>query len=206
MEVKGKVVDSSGHESWDIAGRWSDQLIARKRGAAGATGEFVPDSTVPSKVEESDETEYVRLWKNSVKPPGSPFNLTPFAIRLNDTNDELKAWLPPTDCRLRPDQHAFESGEFEKANALKAELEEHQRATRKARERGEKEAFEPRWFKRKVDKDTGEGFWEAVVEPGEVEGEGNVEYWAERKRVGLAKREGKEAVWKGVDPICALIL
>ena len=139
----------------------------------------------------------MRLWQNSDKPVGSPFNLTPFAISLNDTNEEIKAWLPPTDCRLRPDQHAFESGSYDEATKLKAMLEDHQRSTRKAREKGEKGEHRPRWFNRRTDQDTGEPFWEPTT--GE---EGTVEYWEERRRVGVAKKAGEDAEWKGVEAIC----
>lgn len=76
-----------------------------------------------------------------------PFNLTPFAVTLNGKTDDLVPWLPPTDCRLRPDLHAFEAGKFEEANNLKTGLEELQRATRKRREAGELPPHQPRWFK-----------------------------------------------------------
>jgi hypothetical protein len=100
------VVDSDGNESWELAGKWSDQLVARKKGRDESA--LAPDTAIPL-----DDSTYVRLWKNSIKPtPPLPFNLTPFAATLNDTNDELKFWLPKTDCRLRPDQHAFEHGSF----------------------------------------------------------------------------------------------
>jgi hypothetical protein len=146
-----------------------------------------------------------------------PFNLTPYAITLNDINDDLKPWLPPTDCRLRPDQHAFESGKFERANELKTDLEEHQRETRRKRERGELPPHVPRWFTRTVDKDTGEMFWfvspfsssnslltalsSTYRDPARKD-DGSLEYWEERSRVGKAKLTGeKTEEWPGVDPI-----
>ena len=126
---------------------------------------------------------------------------TPYAITLNDINPDLQPWLPPTDCRLRPDQHAFESGKFDRANELKAELEEHQRATRRARERGEVPPHTPRWFSRSTDADTGEVYWQ----PAKTEDD-KLEYWEERLRVGKAKLEGQEVEWQGVVPICASYL
>lgn len=66
-EIKGKVVDGQGKEHWDIAGKWSTQLIARRSGVG--SGELAPDASVPA------SSEYIRLWKNSEKPPGMPFNL-----------------------------------------------------------------------------------------------------------------------------------
>lgn len=122
---------------------------------------------------------------------------TPFAITLNDLNSELKPWLPPTDCRLRPDQHAFEAGAFERANELKSELEDFQRATRQKRETGELPPHKPRWFTRATDSDTGELIWQ----PSRLE-DGQLEYWTERTRVGAAKLKGEEAEWRGVDQIC----
>lgn len=88
---------------------------------------------------------------------------------------------------------------YEKANDLKTELEEHQRETRRKRERGELPQHTSRWFTRKTDKDTNETFWAPTTLD-----DGSLEYWEERKRVGVAKKEGKEASWKGVDPICEL--
>ncbi|GAA5910494.1 OSBP family protein [Sporobolomyces salmoneus] len=195
-EIKGQVVDQNGKKSWDIAGKWSSQLVARRVGAG--SGELAPDVSVPTNGAGEVPPEYIRLWKNSVKPPNMPFNLTPFAITLNDINDDLKPWLPPTDCRLRPDQHAFESGKFERANELKSDLEEHQRATRRKRETGELPPHEPRWFSRQKDKDTGELYWE----PARTEG-GQLQYWQIRSEIGSAKLKGEQKIWEGVDPIYA---
>ncbi|GJN91163.1 hypothetical protein Rhopal_004181-T1 [Rhodotorula paludigena] len=193
-EIKGDVKDASGRKSWDIAGKWSSQLVARRVGAG--SGELAPDVSVPTNSAGDVAPEYVRLWKNSVKPPNMPFNLTPFAITLNDINEDLKPWLPPTDCRLRPDQHAFEAGKFERANQLKTELEEHQRETRRKRERGDLPPHKPRWFERATDSDTGEPYWQPVRTE-----EGQLQYWEERTRVGKAKMQGERLEWNEVDPI-----
>ncbi|SCV69967.1 BQ2448_1361 [Microbotryum intermedium] len=196
-EVKGKVMDKEGKEFWDLAGKWSSQLVARRVGAG--SGDLAPDAAVPTNKDGDVPPEYIRLWKNSEKPtPPLPFNLTPWAVQLNDDNAELRKWLPPTDCRLRPDQHAFENGKFERANDLKSELEDHQRATRRKREQGQLPPHAPRWFRRAKDKDTGESFWEPIKT-----NDGMVEYWEERTRVGKAKEEGEETEWKGVEPIYA---
>lgn len=37
------------------------------------------------------------------------FNMNNLAMQLNHITDELKAKLPPTDARLRPDQRHFEA-------------------------------------------------------------------------------------------------
>ena len=55
--------------------------------------------------------------------------------------------LPPTDSRLRPDQRAVETGDIERAEALKARLEDRQRSRRKVMEEHD-EPWVPRWFVR----------------------------------------------------------
>lgn len=67
-EIKGEVKDTQGRKAWDIAGKWSSQLVARRVGAGH--GELAPDTSVPT-----NGAEYIRLWKNSEKPPKTPFGL-----------------------------------------------------------------------------------------------------------------------------------
>ncbi len=135
FEIRGSVYDAQGKLCWDIAGRWNSQLVARKVGAG--SGDLNPDQSVEAPDGQiavaQPLAEYLLLWRNSEKPP-TPFNLTPFAITLNSCPDDLRPWLAPTDCRLRPDLSAFESGKFDQANDLKQKLENHQRETRRKRE------------------------------------------------------------------------
>ena len=42
------------------------------------------------------------------------YNLTSFAMKLNEVTPGLEGKLAPTDCRLRPDQHATELGQYDK--------------------------------------------------------------------------------------------
>ncbi|KAF8603225.1 hypothetical protein BDV93DRAFT_493906 [Ceratobasidium sp. AG-I] len=190
FEIKGSIQDATGRVSWEIAGRWNGQLLARRAGSD--LGDLLPDvdvSTTPVSA-----NQYLLLWKNTEKPT-APFNLTPFAITLNDCPDDtLAPYLPPTDCRIRPDQRAFELGRYERANELKSLQEDLQRATRKKRELGELPPHKPRWFKEMVDEDTGERVWDPCRE-----GE-RIEYWAERERV--FKHGGKgQTRWESVDEI-----
>ncbi|KAG2310447.1 hypothetical protein Bca52824_022004 [Brassica carinata] len=55
------------------------------------------------------------------KPPlnVTRYNLTSFAITLNELTPGLKEMLPPTDSRLRPDQRHLENGDYEKSNLEK---------------------------------------------------------------------------------------
>ncbi|KAI9062281.1 hypothetical protein FKP32DRAFT_1629749 [Trametes sanguinea] len=133
-EISGYVQDAQDNITYEIAGRWNSQLVARRVGSG--VGQLHPDVPVGSPTSPTASNEYILLWRNSVKPP-APFNLTPFAITLNDCpEDTLKPFICPTDCRLRPDQRAFELGKYERANELKNKQEEFQRATRRAREEG----------------------------------------------------------------------
>jgi hypothetical protein len=188
-EISGHVKDASGKTVYEIAGRWNSQLVARPVGTG--SGFLHPDVSL-SGPHSPSAPEYILLWRNSEKPP-APFNLTPFALTLNDCPARtLRPFLCPTDCRLRPDQRAFEEGRYEVANRYKGMQEERQRAMRRAREEGRAEGHRPRWFVAETDGDTGERVW-APVRVGE-----QLEYWVERERVW---KSGGNVEWNGVDRI-----
>ncbi|KAL1409960.1 hypothetical protein Q8F55_003959 [Vanrija albida] len=184
FEIKGNVKDSGGNIVWDIAGRWDTQLIARRAGA----GEKELD--VNEQVEDTDE--YIQLWRNTKKPP-APFNLTPYALTLNDIPKGLEEYLAPTDCRLRTDQRAFENAEYDKAQMLKSANEEKQRETRRLRAEGIIPPHEPRWFTSETDKDSGERVWI----PKRAD-DGEVKFWHDREEQG-PKPDGEK--WTEVDHI-----
>ncbi|EPQ61347.1 hypothetical protein GLOTRDRAFT_69725 [Gloeophyllum trabeum ATCC 11539] len=189
FEISGYVMGSDGNVTYEIAGRWNSQLVARRVGTG--IGSLHPDVSVNGPSSPTSKPEYILLWRNSEKPP-APFNLTPFAITLNDCPPTLRPFICTTDCRLRPDQRAFEMGKYERANELKNKQEEFQRATRKAREEGRLPPHRPRWFSAETDADTGERVWA----PSRI---GNaVEYWLERERVW---KEGGNVPWKEVEKI-----
>ncbi|KAH7100623.1 Oxysterol-binding protein-domain-containing protein [Auriculariales sp. MPI-PUGE-AT-0066] len=193
FEISGRVLDKFGRPRLDIAGRWNSQLVARESGTGA--GDLLPDIDVDANgpASPSIPPAFTLLWRNTVKPT-MPFNLSPFAITLNDCPPELKSNICPTDCRMRPDQRAFENGKYERANSLKQQQEDFQRTTRRKRENGQLPPHEPRWFKKTVDDDTGERVWMP-----HFVGE-QPEYWAERDRV--ARRGGVEKErWKKVDTI-----
>ncbi|KAF8521881.1 Oxysterol-binding protein-domain-containing protein [Hysterangium stoloniferum] len=189
FEISGHVLDASGQVTYDIAGRWDSQLVARKSGSD--RGALLPNVDVDGPQSPS-APEYILLWRNTVKPK-APFNLTPFALTLNDCPDNtLKPYLPYTDCRLRPDQRAFELGRYDRANELKSQQEDFQRATRKKREEGILPPHRPRWFEAKTDGDTGERVWTPL------RNSDRVQYWEDREKVFYS--HGKDA-WTGVDKI-----
>lgn len=189
-ELKGAVTNSNGKETWEIAGRWSSQIVARR--ASGSTGAATMDpdgnvdslSTDPAALAGAEIPEMVLLWKYVPQPPG-PFNLTPYAIKLNDTPEGLHDFLPPTDCRMRPDLRLFERGQYDEADVMKRNLEEFQRATRKKREQGDLPAHQPKFFTRKTDPLTQGDYWEpSRLGADKVKDQEDVnipEYWVRRR-------------------------
>ncbi|XP_021900623.1 oxysterol-binding protein-related protein 1C isoform X2 [Carica papaya] len=151
-QVHGIVQDQNGKTVATLFGKWDESM------------HFVyGDCSGKGKGHESLSEAHC-LWKRS-KPPEFPtrYNLTRFAITLNELTAGLKEKLPPTDSRLRPDQRHLESGEFEMANSEKLRLEQRQRQARKMQERG----WKPMWFEK--DKGSGTyryigGYWEAREE------------------------------------------
>ncbi|PIN07197.1 Oxysterol-binding protein [Handroanthus impetiginosus] len=148
-QVQGLVQDKSGKTVATLFGKW-DESMHYVNGDCSSKG----------KGHES-LSEARLLWKCS-KPPKFPtrYNLTRFAITLNELIPGLKEKLPPTDSRLRPDQRCLENGEYEMANAEKLRLEQRQRQARKMQERG----WKPRWFAKDKASDTYRyigGYWEA---------------------------------------------
>ena len=178
-----------------ITGRWNSQLIA-KRSSGGEPSDLNPDEkdvcTNPTDGGVS-ESKYLLLWRNSPKVP-MPFNLTPFAVTLNSRPEGLMEWLPPTDCRRRPDLTAFENGKFDQADQLKVQLEELQRSKRRMREEGKLPPHKPRWFSKTTDPDTKEAFWKPHMSADE-EGLETMDYWIERSKIGTKHVQNQDADW-----------
>jgi oxysterol-binding protein 1 len=147
-QVTGKVVDCNSSTKWSIGGRWNDKIHARH--TPGFEAQVSGDDSASSKT--------LLVWKCNTRPSGIPFNLTPFVVTLNAIPDNLRPYLPPTDTRLRPDQRAMETGEYDFASTEKHRLEEKQRAKRREREK-KGEEFTPKWFTRGMCAVTGEEYW-----------------------------------------------
>uniref|UniRef100_A0A1J3K595 Oxysterol-binding protein-related protein 1C n=1 Tax=Noccaea caerulescens TaxID=107243 RepID=A0A1J3K595_NOCCA len=148
-QVHGIVQDKNGKTVATMYGKWDESMHY-------VTG----DCSGKGKLSEAMSGAQL-LWKRS-KPPGNEtkYNLTRFAITLNELTPGLKERLPPTDSRLRPDQRFLENGEFEMANTEKLRLEQRQRQARKMQERG----WKPRWFTKEKGSDAYRykgGYWEA---------------------------------------------
>ncbi|CAG7881468.1 unnamed protein product [Brassica rapa] len=148
-QVHGIVQDKSGKTVATMFGKW-DESMHYVTGDCSGKGKLSEDMSGAQ-----------LLWKRS-KPPGNPtkYNLTRFAMTLNELTPGLKEKLPPTDSRLRPDQRYLENGEFEMANEEKLRLEQRQRQARKMQERG----WKPKWFAKEEGSEAYRykgGYWEA---------------------------------------------
>ncbi|KAF1911124.1 oxysterol binding protein-like protein [Ampelomyces quisqualis] len=144
----------------------------------GAHGKWTSSLEVTSHGQPTGKT----LWSVGalVDKPEKHYGLTAFAATLNQITPIEHARIPPTDSRFRPDQKALEDGHLDTAEALKARLEDGQRARRRVLlDHGDE--WRPRWFERldvsdvgdeevwKLKSGLGAGYWEAR-EAGKWEG------------------------------------
>ncbi|KAL8112349.1 hypothetical protein AgCh_019882 [Apium graveolens] len=145
-QVHGFVEDDTGEKVATLRGKWDEHMYYTLGDRVCKTKDFSSASL---------------LWRRKETPPDlTRYNLTPFAITLNELTPGLQEKLPPTDSRLRPDQRHLENGEYDKANAEKQRLETRQRMSRKLQENG----WRARWFNRQGENGTfryAGGYWEA---------------------------------------------
>jgi hypothetical protein len=135
-----------------MAGKWTSHLNVTQKGA--------------------DSGKAVWSAGALVDDPTQRYGFTAFAAGLNEITTIEEGKLPPTDSRLRPDQRAVEDGDIDHAEALKARLEERQRARRRVMEEHGEE-WTPKWFvKAGVDGD--EEIWRLKS--------GKDNYWEERSK------------------------
>ncbi|KAJ5053713.1 uncharacterized protein L3040_000004 [Drepanopeziza brunnea f. sp. 'multigermtubi'] len=181
--ITGKVNDAKGQTCFSLGGRWNNKIYARYTPGYEATVEEPKNGGSRQRGSVTDPNQVFIVWEANPRPTGIPFNLTPFVVTLNDINDKLQPWLPPTDTRLRPDQRAMEDGEYDFAATEKNRVEEKQRAKRREREQ-KGEEFEPRWFCKSKCPITGEEFWEF-----------SGKYWKEREKAATGE------AWRMVEEI-----
>ncbi|XP_030625250.1 oxysterol-binding protein 2 isoform X2 [Chanos chanos] len=170
-KVTGVVTDSDGTAHYILSGTWDDKMESAKivessRGCGGSEGkQKTVYQTLPPKL----------LWKKYPLPENAE-NMHYFSS-LALTLNEPEEGVAPTDSRLRPDQRLMEAGLWDEANAHKQRLEERQRLERRKREAQatlaleegrEVESYQPLWFEKRTDAETGEssyvyrgGYWEA---------------------------------------------
>uniref|UniRef100_A0A9J8APD1 Oxysterol-binding protein n=1 Tax=Cyprinus carpio carpio TaxID=630221 RepID=A0A9J8APD1_CYPCA len=170
-KVTGVVMDSEGCAHYILSGTWDDKMESAKiiessHGSGGSEGkQKTVYQTLPPKL----------LWKKYPLPENAEnmHYFSSLALTLNEPEDGVA----PTDSRLRPDQRLMEAGLWDEANAEKQILEERQRLERRKREAQanlaleegkEAESYQPLWFDKRTDTESGEssyvykgGYWEA---------------------------------------------
>uniref|UniRef100_A0A7N6FD74 Oxysterol-binding protein n=1 Tax=Anabas testudineus TaxID=64144 RepID=A0A7N6FD74_ANATE len=122
-EVQGVVLDQAGEVVHRFGGLWHEGIVC--------------DTFSTPKC----------IWKPNVQPDDhfQFYGFSRYARELNELTPELKAVLPPTDTRFRPDQRLLEEGKVAEADKRKDEVEEKQRERRKEMaKRGEEHL--PRFF------------------------------------------------------------
>lgn len=172
-EVRGEIFDKNGTKQWVLGGHWNESIYAKKcttisntpgnTRSSSSSPEFPIESVTASSINNNNnEPRYdgskFLVWRANKRQTGVPFNLTKYAIQLNDDNENLLQWVAPTDSRRRPDQRAMEEGRYDDAADEKYRLEDKQRAVRKEREQTETQ-WEPKWFERASHPVTGDSYW-----------------------------------------------
>ncbi|KAL7379142.1 hypothetical protein ABVT39_023478 [Epinephelus coioides] len=156
-EVQGVVLDRAGEVVHRFGGLWHEGIFC---------------DTLPTPK---------CIWKPNVQPDdyAQYYGFSRYARELNELTPELRAVLPPTDTRFRPDQRLLEEGKVAEADKKKDEVEEKQRERRKEMAKIGEEHI-PRFFRKSVD-EAGREVWLS-----------NGTYWKQRQDPGFANTENLE--------------
>ncbi|XP_048026109.1 oxysterol-binding protein-related protein 7 isoform X2 [Megalobrama amblycephala] len=134
-EVQGQVLDETGNVVHRFGGFWHEGIFC---------------DTLPNPQ---------CVWKPNPQPKNYLlyYGFSSFAMEMNELIPDLKALLPPTDTRLRPDQRLLEEGKIQETDKKKDEIEEKQRERRKILAKKGEEHI-PRFFRKSLD-DAGREVW-----------------------------------------------
>lgn len=147
--VEGKIT-KGGEDNviYNIGGNWKKEL-------------YITDANEENKqvlftVKEED------FFKNSV----DGYILPSYSCNFNHITDELKAVLPPSDTRFRPDQKEYEVGSTEKSQEIKKTIEEMQLYKQELLDKANKE-YQPIYFSNEYNEESKDfvfmykgGYWE----------------------------------------------
>lgn len=154
----GKCVITFNKSGWMSDARSFASIKATVYDAKGKAKIKMGGNWIKSVYEDLGKGKRNVIWTAEERPPegaSQDYNYTKWAITLNsEVTEEETPLVAPTDSRLRPDQRALENGQCDLASRLKSALEEGQRERRRLMEEAGK-TWEPLWFKKSVDKETG---------------------------------------------------
>ncbi|KAK5133515.1 hypothetical protein LTR08_007652 [Meristemomyces frigidus] len=163
----------------------SEDVGVKLFGGGGGEGEVLDVGLVGKWTEGLQRTDTgATVWTVGalVAEAARVYGFTGFAAGLNEVTAIEEGRLPPSDSRLRPDQLALEAGDSDRAEALKARLEERQRARRKFGEEQGARAGEGFFFER-------------------VEGGGGEDAWSLREGAGGYWERRERGDWEGVGQV-----
>jgi len=145
--VTGEVFDKDGNSRIKIRGKWNESLFAQK----------------------IDGSAEQMVWQSENKNIENKHGFSNFILEeVTKLTPEYEAVLPPTDSRLRVDRRALEAGDLDLASKMKHELEEKQRAAKRARD-AKGEQWQTHYFEKEEDPTFG-NVWKF-----------NGKYWTERE-------------------------
>uniref|UniRef100_A0A8C5FDD6 Oxysterol-binding protein n=1 Tax=Gadus morhua TaxID=8049 RepID=A0A8C5FDD6_GADMO len=144
-EIEGVVTDADGRVVHSIFGKWHDSLY------------------------QGDPPMSTCIWRANPMPLAHEqyYGFTKFAVELNELAPDLRALLPPTDTRFRPDQRMLEEGNVDGAEEQKQRLEQLQRERRQVLQDNNL-THKPRFFRKSKDDTwvTDNTYWEQRRDPG----------------------------------------
>jgi len=164
-EMSGVIYNKKGEKVWSIGGHWNNRIFGKKVIKNDSSIDY---SNKKINTKPNEDGNKFLIWQMAPRPK-VPFNLTSYAITLNDPQPKLLEYVGKSDTRLRPDQRAMEDGRYDDAAVFKNKVEEKQRAARKERDQ-KGEVYNPIFFTKEVHPLSGEDFWKF-----------NGEYWRLRK-------------------------
>ncbi|KAI5087243.1 oxysterol binding protein-like 3a isoform X1, partial [Silurus meridionalis] len=123
-DVEAVVTDSEGHVIHSLFGKWNEALYL------------------------GDPPLAICIWRTNPMPEDYEqyYGFTQFTVELNELNESMKSFLPPTDTRFRPDQRLLEEGDIAGAEEQKERIESVQRERRRILQESNM-THTPRFFK-----------------------------------------------------------
>ncbi|XP_060760991.1 oxysterol-binding protein-related protein 3a isoform X2 [Neoarius graeffei] len=144
-DVEVVVTDLEGHVVHSLFGKWSEALYL------------------------GDPPSAICIWRANPMPEDYEqyYGFTQFTVELNELNESMRPFLPPTDTRFRPDQRLLEEGDISGAEEQKERIESLQRERRRILQENNM-THTPRFFKRSEDDSwiSNGTYWAVREDPG----------------------------------------
>lgn len=149
--VQGTVLSPNLDALHYLCGKWPEELYSSVKALDHATVCAMSD-------EQKKEHGVQLLWRSVPRNPlaADYYDLPLFAITLNELRPEMKACLPPTDSRFRPDVRLMEEGDYKRAAVERNRIEAKHRRRLQAQD---PKLCKPRWFRKTINPRTKHEEW-----------------------------------------------